>query len=166
MSLRRRTLGIVAETRETRKSRNNDDFVHFSSATDDWATPQRFFDCLNREFKFTLDPCASEANAKCERFFTKEQNGLSKSWRGERVFCNPPYGRVIGRWARKAYRSRDKAEVIVMLLPARTDTKWFHDFIYGKAEIRFLRGRLRFGNAKALAPFPSMIVIFRRQDRD
>lgn len=133
--------------------------VMFSSATDQWSTPQWFFDKLNDEFHFTLDPCADEFNHKCEKYFTKEQNGLIQDWSGERVFCNPPYGREIGEWVKKCATS--DAEIVVMLIPARTDTKWFHEFIYNKTEIRFLRGRLKFGNSKNSAPFPSMVVVFK-----
>ena len=129
----------------------------FTSITDQWATPQWFFDELNEEFHFDLDPCADETNHKCERYFTREENGLAQEWTG-RVFCNPPYGREIGKWVKKAAES---GTLVVMLLPARTDTKWFHDYIYGKAEIRFIKGRLKFGDSKNSAPFPSMVVIFR-----
>jgi site-specific DNA-methyltransferase (adenine-specific) len=134
----------------------------FSSATDDWATPQAFFDELNSEFHFTLDPCASPTNAKCERYYTREQDGLFKDWQGERVFCNPPYGREIAKWVHKCYiESRKKNTLVVALLPARTDTQWFHNLIYHKArEIRFIKGRLRFGGSDVNAPFPSMVVIF------
>lgn len=134
----------------------------FSSKTDDWATPQDFFDKLNEEFDFTLDPCASLENHKCPIYFTKLNNGLSKKWFG-RVFCNPPYGRVIGDWVKKAYTSfqNKECDLVVMLLPARTDTKWFHEYIYGKAEIRFIKGRLKFGGCKNSAPFPSMVVIWK-----
>lgn len=137
--------------------------IHFSSRTDEWSTPQDLFDKLNAEFGFTLDPCATHENAKCPRYYTKEDDGLSKSWAGEIVFMNPPYGRQIGRWVRKAYEEwRDNGTTVVCLLPARTDTRWFHSYIYGKAtEIRFLPGRLKFGNAKNSAPFPSMIVVYR-----
>lgn len=135
----------------------------FSSATDLWATPQKFFDELDLEFHFTLDPCATIDNAKCEKFFTKEDDGLLQNWGGENVFCNPPYGREIGKWVKKAYEESKKDEtLVVMLLPARTDTKWFHEWIYGKAEIRFLKGRLKFGDAKNSAPFPSMVVIYKK----
>ena len=115
----------------------------FSSARMDWATPQAFFDALDAEFRFTLDPCASAAN-------------------GETVFCNPPYGRTIYDWVFKCWReARKPRTTVVMLIPARTDTRYFHEFIYHKArEIRFIRGRLRFGDGKAPAPFPSMIVVF------
>lgn len=136
--------------------------VHFSSETNEWATPQKFFDDLNKEFKFSLDPCATPDNTKCKRFFTEEQNGLSKSWGGYRVFCNPPYGRGLRNWVKKAYEEslRSNAKKIVLLIPARTDTSYFHDYIYGKAEIRFIRGRLKFGKATNSAPFPSMLVIY------
>ena len=129
----------------------------FSSATDEWSTPQHFFDKLNEEFSFTLDPCANDTNHKCKKYFTKMENGLLQDWNDEIVFCNPPYGREIGKWVKKAAESK---ATVVMLLPARTDTKWFHDYIYEKAEIRFIKGRLKFGGCKNSAPFPSMVVIF------
>lgn len=137
--------------------------VMFSSQTDQWATPQDFFDKLNEEFHFTLDPCADEFNHKCEKYYTEEQDGLSQSWGKETVFCNPPYGREIGKWVEKAYAENlIGGSLVVMLIPARTDTKWFHDYIYNKhnVEIRFLKGRLKFGDSKNSAPFPSMVVIF------
>lgn len=136
--------------------------VMFSSTTDLWATPQDFFDTLNAEFHFTLDPCSTHENAKCAKHYTAAENGLTQTWGGETVFCNPPYGRELPKWVRKCYDESERATV-VMLIPARTDTKWFHDYIYGKAEIRFIRGRLKFGNSKNSAPFPSMVVVFRRQ---
>ncbi len=136
---------------------NND--LMFSSKTGEWATPQDFFDKLNNEFKFQLDVCADENNHKCARFFTKEQDGLLQEWGGARVWCNPPYGRGVEEWVKKC----SKCELAVMLLPARTDTKWFHEYIYGKAEIRFVRGRLKFGNQKNSAPFPSMVVVFKKE---
>lgn len=136
--------------------------VMYSSATDEWATPQGLFDSLNREFRFTLDPCANDQNHKCERYYSRADDGLSKNWGGgQSVFCNPPYGRQIGKWVRKASEESQKpGTVVVMLIPARTDTSWFHDYIYGKAEVRFVRGRIKFGEAKNSAPFPSMIVVF------
>lgn len=135
--------------------------VMFSSKTDNWATPQAFFDKLNEEFNFTLDPCADEFNHKCNKYFTKEQDGLKQDWGTETVFCNPPYGRAIKDWVKKSYESAQNGATVVMLIPARTDTSYFHDYIYyGKAEIRFIRGRLKFGDSKNSAPFPSMIVIF------
>ena len=128
-----------------------------SSNTPEWATPQDTFDALNKEFQFDVDVCANESNAKCERYFSKEQDGLKMDWGGLRCWCNPPYGREIGKWVKKASES----DFCVMLLPSRTDTRWFHDYIYGKSEIRFIKGRLKFGDGKGSAPFPSMIVIFK-----
>lgn len=136
--------------------------VMFSSKSIEWATPQDLFDRLNGEFHFTLDPCSSHENHKCERYFTKEDDGLSQNWGGHRVFCNPPYGRELYKWVEKARNeSRKCGTLVVMLIPARTDTRWFHEFIYHKAEVRFLRGRLKFNGCRNSAPFPSMIVIFR-----
>lgn len=136
--------------------------IMFSSNTDQWATPQDFFNELNKEFEFTLDPCADDKNHKCERYFTNKEDGLLQDWRGHHVFCNPPYGRQIYKWVEKCYTEGTKEKtVVVMLIPARTDTKYFHDFIMHRAEIRFVKGRLKFGGSKTGAPFPSMIVIFR-----
>ena len=142
--------------------------VMFSSATDQWATPQGFFDELNEEFNFTLDPCADEFNHKCEKYFTKEQDGLLQEWSGERVFCNPPYGRETQNWVRKCFQEVTAGDcpLAVMLIPARTDTRWFHDYIYKKAEIRFVKGRLKFGDSANSAPFPSMVVIFKKELKD
>lgn len=132
----------------------------FSSATDLWATPQQFFDALNAEFGFTTDVCALPENAKCPTHFTPEQDGLQQEWRG-RCWMNPPYGREIGLWVRKAYESARGGATVVCLLPARTDTRWWHEYIQDKAEVRFVRGRLKFGGSKNSAPFPSVVVIFR-----
>lgn len=115
----------------------------FSSKTDLWGTPQDLFDELDAEFHFDLDVCALPENAKCERYYTPEQDGLVQEWAGT-CWCNPPYGRQIGKWVKKA---SECGTTVVMLVPARTDTKWFHDYIYGKAEVRFLRGRLHFVSA-------------------
>ncbi|UZQ86018.1 phage N-6-adenine-methyltransferase [Thermoclostridium stercorarium] len=136
--------------------------VMFSSKTDEWETPQDFFDELDREFNFTLDPCATPQNAKCKKYYTKAEDGLKQDWQGEVVFCNPPYGREISKWVKKCYEESKKPDTtVVMLIPARTDTNYFHDYIYGKAkEIRFIRGRLKFGKSKNAAPFPSMVVVF------
>jgi site-specific DNA-methyltransferase (adenine-specific) len=134
--------------------------VMFSSKTDEWATPQEFFDTLNDEFHFTLDVCATEENAKCDKYYTRQNDGLAQNWSGEVVWCNPPYGREMPNWIKKCAEHADAGGAAVMLIPARTDTKAFHEYIYGKAEIRFVRGRLKFGNAKNTAPFPSMVVIF------
>ena len=135
--------------------------VLFSSKNEIWETPQAFFSELNAEFGFTLDACALPVNAKCRLFFTPQENGLIKDWSGHTVFCNPPYGRKIAAWVEKCYLESRKANTkVVMLLPARTDTVYFHTYIYKKAEIRFVKGRLKFGNALNSAPFPSMVVIF------
>ena len=135
--------------------------VMFSSKTDLWETPQALFDRLDAEFGFDLDACALPQNAKCAAYYTPEQDALSQPWDGV-VWCNPPYGRNIGKWVQKAHEeNRRNNNYIVMLLPARTDTRWFHDYILGKAEIRFIRGRLKFGGSKNSAPFPSMVVVFR-----
>jgi site-specific DNA-methyltransferase (adenine-specific) len=135
----------------------------FSSKSEEWRTPDDLFDRLHAEFRFTLDVCATAENARCARFFTKAEDGLAQDWSGNTVFMNPPYGQTIARWIEKA--SGIERGVVVCLLPARTDTTWFHDFIYRRAEIRFLRGRLRFSRSRNSAPFPSMIVIFRDPNR-
>lgn len=135
--------------------------VYSSSKSNEWETPQHLFDDLNKEFHFTLDPASTHDNAKCDKHYTQEENGLDKDWSGETVFCNPPYGRELPLWIEKAARSAGGGTTVVMLIPARTDTRAFHDFILHKAEIRFLKGRLKFGGAKYNAPFPSMIVIFK-----
>ena len=137
----------------------------FSSKTDLWSTPWNFFDKLNDEFHFTLDPCSTHENAKCYKHFTIEEDGLLQDWGNEVVFCNPPYGRQIKDWVKKAYEESQKDNTtVVMLIPARTDTIYFHEYIYHKAEIRFIKGRLKFGEAKNAAPFPSMVVIFRKDN--
>lgn len=136
--------------------------VMFSSKKMDWSTPQKFFDELDNEFHFTLDPCASDENAKCEYYYTEEEDGLIQDWSGETVFCNPPYGRELPKWIEKCFHEGQKENTtVVMLIPARTDTKAFHNYIYNKSEIRFVKGRLKFGDGKNSAPFPSMIVIYR-----
>ena len=134
----------------------------FSSATPEWETPQAFFDALDAEFHFTLDPCSTDENAKCAKHYTKAQDGLAQDWTGETVYCNPPYGREMPKWIQKCYEHKKSGGgVAVMLIPARTDTRAFHEYIYHKAEIRFVKGRLKFGNAQNSAPFPSMVVVFR-----
>lgn len=133
--------------------------VHFSSNTDLWATPQDLFDQQNAKYGFTLDVCALPDNAKCQRYFTPADDGLAQVWSGV-CWMNPPYGRVIGSWMAKAYRSALQGAVVVCLVPARTDTAWWHEYAM-KGEIEFLRGRLKFGGHKNSAPFPSAIVVFR-----
>lgn len=128
----------------------------FSSKTDLWATPQDLFNKYNEKYHFETDVCALPENAKCEKFFTPEMDGLKQEWSGV-CWCNPPYGRNIGKWVEKACKSY---AIVVMLLPARTDTKWFHDYCLQYGKIEFLRGRLKFGGCKNPAPFPSMIVVF------
>ena len=138
-----------------------------SSENMNWCTPQDFFNALDAEFHFVLDAAATEKSKKCARCYTPETDGLSQSWDvGGAVFCNPPYGRQIGEWVKKAYTEATRGGyTVVLLIPARTDTSYFHDYIYKKAEIRFIRGRLHFtdedGNTKQAAPFPSMLVIYR-----
>ena len=134
----------------------------FTSNTAEWATPQAFFEELDKEFHFDLDPCSTDTNAKCQMHYTIEDDGLTQNWGGRRVFCNPPYGREISKWVKKCYEESQKPDtLVVLLIPARTDTTYFHRFIYKKArEIRFIKGRLHFNEAKQGAPFPSMVVIF------
>lgn len=154
----RHGLAIGAQHPEASPQRPN---VHFSSKTDEWPTPQWLFDALDREFGFTLDPCSTDANAKCPKHFTRAEDGLRQSWAGETVFMNPPYGEQIGLWMAKAHHAAvDEKATVVCLVPARTDTRWWHAFAM-KHEIRLLRGRLRFGEASASAPFPSAIVVMR-----
>jgi phage N-6-adenine-methyltransferase len=134
--------------------------VHFSSASDDWPTPADYFNRLNKLFNFTLDPCAAPGNAKCATFFDAASDGLSQSWQTSgTVFMNPPYGRSIGKWVKKAYEESLKGTPVVCLLPARTDTSWWQDYC-AKGLVKFVRGRLKFGDGRNSAPFPSAIVIF------
>ena len=130
--------------------------VMFSHTTDIWSTPQDLYDRYNEKYHFDIDVCALPKNAKCKKYFTPEMDGLSQEWRG-RCWCNPPYGRQIGKWVKKAFESK---AIVVMLLPARTDTKWFHEYCLPYGKIEFIKGRIKFGNAEHSAPFPSMIVVF------
>jgi len=132
----------------------------FSSRSDEWETPLDFFKTLDQEFNFSLDVCALPHNAKCKTYFTPEKDGLAQKWSGT-CWMNPPYGRQIGRWVEKAYREAQQGATVVCLLPARTDTRWWHDYCM-KGEIRFIRGRLKFGGSQNSAPFPSAVVIFGR----
>lgn len=134
--------------------------VHFRHDTDVWETPQRFFDMLNAEFHFTVDVCADASNAKCAQYFTPEQDGLKQRWEAV-CFMNPPYGAEIGRWVQKAFESSLFGATVVCLLPARTDTRWWHNYVTLASEIRYLPRRLKFGGAANSAPFPSAVVIFR-----
>lgn len=133
--------------------------VHFSSATDLWATPQEFFDKYDAIFGFDLDVCANAENTKCLDYFDLDRNGLTQEWKGS-CWMNPPYGRGIGAWVAKAYESSLAGATVVCLLPARTDTAWWHDYC-AKGEVEFIRGRLKFGGHKNSAPFPSAVVVFR-----
>ena len=135
--------------------------VMFSSKTAEWTTPQAFYDRLNQEFNFTLDPCCTDETAKCNTYYTEADDGLSQSWAGHSVFMNPPYGRSIKDWIRKAYEeSRKPNTVVVALIPARTDTRYWHDYCMEASEIRFIKGRLKFGESNNSAPFPSAVVVF------
>ena len=137
--------------------------IMFSSKSNEWTTPQDFYNQLDAEFGFTLDPCASQSTAKCASFYTEDDDGLSKDWEGQTVFMNPPYGRKIGNWIQKAYEEGEKSNTrVVALIPARTDTKYWHNYCMKATEIRFVKGRLKFGqgNTKNSAPFPSAVIVF------
>lgn len=131
----------------------------FSSATPEWATPQDLYNALDAEFGFELDPCATDANHKAPKYYTKEDDGLAQDWGKLRTFINPPYGREIGKWVRRAREHAEGGGLAVALLPARTDTAWWGDVMRAD-EIRFIRGRVHFGGASTGAPFPSCIVIW------
>ena len=140
--------------------------VHFSSKTDDWATPQYIFDLYNSLYDFDLDAAASSKNHKVGNWYGLDhedetrRDGLSVEWDGSKVWLNPPYGRTIGEWVKKAHEHASKGNTVVLLLPARTDTRWFHDYVMGR-QIQFIKGRLKFGDATNSAPFPSMIVVMK-----
>ncbi len=136
--------------------------IHFSSKTDLWSTPQDFYDMVNNEFNFTCDVCSTHDNAKCKNHYTQEDDALTQEWGGV-CWMNPPYGREIGKWMRKAHDEAQKGATIVCLVPSRTDTNWWHEHVI-MHEVRFIRGRLRFGDAKNSAPFPSALVIMRSGD--
>ena len=139
--------------------------VHFSSATDQWATPSDTFDKLNKIFNFETDVCADSTNTKCKNFYTEDVDGLKQDWKGV-CWMNPPYGRQIGDWLEKAYIScKENNATVVCLIPARTDTKYWHEFCI-KGEIFYIKGRLKFGCATNSAPFPSAIVVFRPKISD
>lgn len=142
--------------------------VHYSSKSQVWETPQALFDQLNAEHGFTLDVCALPENTKCARYFTPEMDGLGQDWKDNVCWCNPPYGRDIGKWVKKAYESslmdwQHGGAKVVCLLPARTDVSWWHDYVLPYGKVTFLRGRLRFSGSKGYAPFPNAIVIFDRK---
>lgn len=132
----------------------------YASSSDEWATPQDFYDRLNDRYHFTLDPCASETNAKCTKYYTKVQDGLIKDWSGEVCWVNPPYGSETKKWVKKCFFESLKGTQIALLIPARTDTSYFHDFILGKARLEFVRGRLHFNDGEQGAPFPSVVAFY------
>ena len=127
-----------------------------------WATPQEWFDYLNLEFGFTLDPCCWPETAKCKRYYTPDTDGLAQSWQDERVFMNPPYGKDLGKWMKKAYEeARDNGALVVAFVPARVDTNWWHNYAAKATEVRFPKGRVKFAGATASAPFPVAVIVFR-----
>ena len=137
--------------------------VHFSSKSNEWNTPDDLYNILDKEFNFTLDPCTNGENNKCDKFYTEKENGLIQDWSKDIVFMNPPYGRQISQWIEKAYNESLKGAKVACLIPSRTDTKYWHDFIFNEAsEIRFIKGRLKFVDSKNSAPFPSAIIIYDR----
>jgi phage N-6-adenine-methyltransferase len=159
----RRTIGasdnkaLLAGARAKNNGRYNGNGRH-------WATPPEVFDPLDREFGFTLDPCATPETAKCAKFFTEAEDGLSQDWGTHRVFMNPPYGREIYAWVRKARLAAERGALVVGLLPASTDLAWWHEDIVERAEVRYIRGRVRFltgGPYRASGFFASVIVIWR-----
>ena len=165
-----------------------DNDLMFSTGNDEWETPQELFNRLNKLYNFTIDVCATHENAKCKRYYTKSEDGLIQDWSNEIVWMNPPYSKpervckpnckkkaCVKRgyhlkeykpgqedWIKKAYEESQKGALVVALLPVRTDTQAFHKYIYKKQDIDFLEGRLKFGNCKDAAPFPSMIVVFKK----
>lgn len=134
-----------------------------SSESNYWTTPRDLFYQLDHEFGFTLDPCATDINHKCSKYFTEEEDGLKQDWSKDIVFMNPPYGREIGKWVKKAYCESLKGATVVCLIPSRTDTAYWHDYVMKSEDVRFIRGRLKFGGGKGSAPFPSAIVVFRKR---
>lgn len=148
--------------------------VHFKSGNKEWETPESLFQPLRKEFNIVLDTCASESNTKCKAWIDRKMNSLVSNWYtmistirlDGAGWMNPPYGRGIDKWVRKAHEESLKGATIIALLPARTDTSWFHNYIHNKHEVRFLKGRIKFVDAKSSAPFPSMIVIFKPNKKD
>ena len=136
--------------------------VMFSSKSDEWGTPTDFFNKLDVVYNFTLDPCATAENAKCKKFYTIEENGLEKDWEGETVFVNPPYSK-IKNWVIKAHTEGQKLNTtVVMLIPSRTDTRWWHQYCMNADKILFVKGRLKFEGGEHSAPFPSAVIIFKK----
>lgn len=133
--------------------------VLYSSESEVWETPQDLFNRLNDEFHFDTDVCATSENAKCPKFFSPSMDGLRQDWQGV-CWMNPPYGKKIGAWMKKAMEAE---ATVVCLVPSRTDTKWWHEYAMKASEIRFIKGRLKFGDSKNSAPFPSAIIVFRKK---
>jgi phage N-6-adenine-methyltransferase len=156
---RRRKHKTNADRQRAYRKRNRQR-AWLKSGSSEWETPQKLFTDLDGEFHFTIDVAATPENAKCPRFFTRQEDGLIQNWEGT-CFCNPPYGPRVGLWIKKAQESARRGATVVCLIPARTDTTWWHDFVMPYGEVRFIRGRLRFGNNGNSAPFPSAVVVFR-----
>lgn len=135
--------------------------IVYSSRFDEWTTPKELFRSLDSVYNFETDLCATHENALCSRYYTKEQDGLAQEWTGV-CWMNPPYGRQVGKWMRKAYESARRGATVVCLVPARTDTAWWHDYA-AKGKVTFIRGRLRFGGSNNNAPFPSAIIVFDKE---
>lgn len=131
------------------------------SGADDWETPDPFFAVLDREFHFTLDAAASEGNAKCSPYFTRDDDGLARDWGTETVWLNPPYGRETGHWIRKAWEASQLGATVVSLIPVSSDTGWWHRYVMQASEIRFVEGRIRFSGSRVNAPFPCAVAVFR-----
>lgn len=148
--------------------------VHFKSGNKEWETPDSLFKPLEKEFNIVFDVCATHSNTKSRKWFDRKTDALKYSWsvipyvnnKKEALWMNPPYGRSIDNWVRKAYEEATKGATVIALLPARTDTSWFHNYIYNKHEVRFLKGRIKFVDAKSSAPFPSMVVVFKPKKTD
>jgi phage N-6-adenine-methyltransferase len=154
----RRRLGVTARRNVQPRRRGN---VHwFSSDTNMWTTPQDLYDKLDAEFHFSVDVCATAENTKCEAFYSPADDGLAQQWSGT-CWMNPPYGRDIGKWMAKAKDAAQAGATVVCLVPVRTDTRWLQDNVTKAQDVRFLPGRLKFGNAQSSAPFPSAIVVFK-----
>jgi site-specific DNA-methyltransferase (adenine-specific) len=138
--------------------------TRFESAKQDWTTPDDLFEPYQKEFKFTLDAAADKKNARAKKFFTQRDDALTQSWGNHRVWLNPPYGARTGtlqQWVRKAHQESTSGATVVMLVPARTNTNWFHDICLAHGEIRFIRGRPKFSGMPHGLPQPLCVVIFR-----
>jgi phage N-6-adenine-methyltransferase len=141
-----------------------DEVLFATGGSTEWETPQDFFNIINQVYKFDIDVCATRENTKCKKYFTPELDGLAQDWIGT-IWCNPPYGREVEKWVQKAHESHKQGAVIVMLLPSRTDTKWIHKYVFGSAQVIFLKGRLKFENSYSSAPFPSILAIWGGEEK-